>query len=228
MDTLTNDAIIGPSGGNRHADGTGLRQIEADHRIANSLQIAAAVLMQERRRIADVDAAKAALDATAARLIAIGRLHRTLAQVSTQADVDLASILAPLRAELADCIGTTLRIDVGGVSLPASVAAQIGVVVSEMATNAAKHAQGNGTAPVLTVEADTNGLGEVRLRLYDDGPGFPEGFSLDAGSGIGLAVIVSTIKRIGGYVYVMPRFGPYAGTGAGIEVVLPPQGPRYR
>ena len=200
-----------------------LHQVETDHRIANGLQIAAALLMRERRGIVDVGSAKAALEAASARLASIARLHRTLSTAHGDDEVDLGSYLTALRDEVADCVGTQIRIDARDVMLPASAAAKIGVVVSEMATNAAKHAPNPVRAPLLTVEADTNGLGEVRLRLYDDGDGFPEGFDLEEDGGVGMVVVRETIERLGGYVYVMPRFGPYLLVGAGLEIVLPPR-----
>lgn len=197
-----------------------LRQVETDHRIANSLQIAVAILMQECRQITDAKAAEA-LKAAAARLVSIARLHRTLCQAPPQNDVDLEHFLAPLGVEISSSIGARIDIHSENVILPGVVAAQLGTIVSEMAANAVKHATREGGAPVLTVEGDTNGLGEVRLRVYDDGPGFPEGFSLKDAPGIGMAIISTTVQRLGGYVYAMPRFGAYCNTGAGLEIILP-------
>ena len=222
MDTLTNTPMIDAPLRARPVVPSNLRQMEADHRIADNLQIAASTLMRERRQIDSVAAAKAAMEAMAARLVSISRLHRILSQIDSEGEVALGTYLATLRDGLAECIGTRLELDVGAVELPALVAAQIGVVVSEMATNSAKHARRDGADPILTVVADTNGLGEVRLRLHDDGPGFPDGFTLDHDCGIGMTIVTSTIERLGGYVYLMPRFGPYHGIGAGLEIVLPP------
>lgn len=205
------------------ADEAALRQIENNHRIANSLQVAAAILMRERRSITDAADAKAVLAATASRLMAIGRLHRTLCRATPTEDVDLGDFLMALRDDIADSMGTTLSIDASDVALPAATAVQIGIVVSEMAINAIKHARRDGRPVSLTVEGDRNGLGEVRLRIHDNGSGFPDGFDLDRDGGIGMTVIKTTIERLGGYIYTMPRFGPYLLIGAGLEIVLPPK-----
>ena len=202
---------------------TGLHQIEADHRVANSLRIAAAVLTQEQRRIVDLGQAKATL-AAAARLSAIVRLHRTLCATASREEVDLGVFLTALRDDIGDSVGVTPASDADRVALPAAAAVQVGIVVNEMAINAVKHAARDRRPPVLTVEANRNGLGEVRLRLHDDGPGFPEEFKLGRDRGIGLTVMTATVERPGEYVYATPRFDLYLAAGVGLEIVLAPQG----
>ena len=224
MDTLIANAHA-QSFGSHDPDPVDLRQIESDHRLANGLSIAAAILTRQRRQVTDLGEAKAAMATAAARLVAMARLHRTLCRTRSAEDVDLGDFLTSLCDDLADVPGIELRIDSDRVNLPARAAAQVGIVVSEMAVNAVKHSSDDGGCPVLTVEADVNGLGETRLRIHDDGPGFPDGFDFEQG-GVGMAVIRSTVEGLGGYVYLMPRFGAYLQKGAGLEIVLPPCGPR--
>src|SRR5690242_16080664 len=72
------------------------RQIqELNHRIANSLQLAADMLVFEQLRSRD-PLASAALEASRARLVAVGELHRYLYDHGSRASVELSPFLAGL------------------------------------------------------------------------------------------------------------------------------------
>ena len=68
---------------------------ELNHRIANSLQLAADMLIFEQLRSRD-PAARAALEASRARLIAVGQLHRNLHDQGARARVGLRVFLVNL------------------------------------------------------------------------------------------------------------------------------------
>lgn len=73
------------------------RRKEADHRIANGIQFAAALLRQESRRITSVAAARGALIQAANRLSAIARMHRRfrLPPIIQLAECDFAMCAVP-------------------------------------------------------------------------------------------------------------------------------------
>src|SRR6202000_1270167 len=68
---------------------------ELDHRLANSLQLAADFLIFEHMRVSDPEA-RAALIATAERLSAVGQMHRFLASHNRASGVDLDAFLNEL------------------------------------------------------------------------------------------------------------------------------------
>ena len=163
--------------------------VEADHRIANSFQIAAAILNREERGITDVAQAKLALQQAAARLLATARIHRTLCQSPHQGPIVMGELLEALRIDVRDSIGIPVEVQADGVTVPFHVAIDLGLIVSEMAINTAKHGVRDGRTPTLTVDVDKNGLGNIRLRIDDDGPGLPEGFDLGRSWGLGITII---------------------------------------
>lgn len=193
--------------------------VEADHRIANSFQIAAAILNREERSITDVSQAKVALRQAAARLLATARIHRTLCHSPQQDPIVMSDLLGALRIDVRDSIGIPVEVQADGVTVPFHVAMDLGLIVSEMAINTAKHGVRDGRTPTLTVDADKNGLGNIRLRIHDDGPGLPEGFDLGRSWGLGITIIESTVRRLGGTITVMPVSDGISG--AGFEIVLP-------
>lgn len=196
-----------------------MRQREANHRIANSFQIAASVLTREERSIVDIAQAKAALRQASARLRATARIHRTLCQSPQQGPVAMSEFLEALAKDLSESLNVTLEVEADGVVLPFDIAMDVGLIFTEMAINTAKHGVCDGHTPSLIIDADTNGFGNVRLRICDHGPGLPADFDLARSCGLGMSIVVSTGERLEGSLCVMPMTGSFPG--AGFEIILP-------
>lgn len=207
----------------QRSDAAFKRQIGTDDRIGEALQIAAARLGQQTPDLTDLVHARIGLERAAARIAAIARLHRTLCRPQPRHAVELAAYLDPFRSQLAKSIGVRLDLQMQGVTLPGPVAARIGIVICEMATEAVRHPPPDATEVVLTIEAVTTGPGDVRLRLYEEGPGYLERSGPDA-AGTAPSGIASTIAEIGGHARVVLPFGAGATLGAWLEIVLPAGG----
>ena len=104
---------------------------------------------------------------------------------------------------------------IGDFSLPVSVAQNLGLILNERATNAAKHAfEGRTGGRVRVVAA----LGSERLELSfeDDGAGMPEG---SGGAGFGLSLVDNLARQLGGGMRIV------RGRGTRIEIDLPAPAP---
>ena len=113
---------------------------EADHRIKNSLSIVASMLMLQRVRIGDVEAA-AALDDAVARIMAVADIHRAL-QISQRPGMvrialtlrELCNQIGQMRSEL------DLRCTADDeIQMEARKAIPLSLVVSELLLNAVKY-----------------------------------------------------------------------------------------
>jgi len=157
----------------RRAELEGAMLAEGHHRVKNSLQVVADLLLLGRPD----DDGGAAFDQAAARIRSIAAVHDALAARSggrVPADVLLRAV-----ADAADPDATTL--DVAPVELPFQRAQHLGVVVNELLTNAHRH----GAAPVavrLRTEDD-----EAVLEVRDGGPG--PSASAWASPGLGLRLV---------------------------------------
>jgi len=192
------------------------RQMEADHRIANSIQFAASMLRHESRRATSVQAAQAALTDAAARLNAVARLHRQMAKTASGGDVSLAAFLGPFCKDIAQSVGAVIEVRAPGVTLGADVAGQICIIVNELAMNAVKHGRPvNGAAVTLTLEAVKSGRGQLTILLRDNGCGLAEDFSLKRSTGLGMVIVTSTVEKLSGSIRTL------RGDGAAFEIILP-------
>lgn len=166
----------------------GLLVQEANHRVQNSLQLVAAMLrVHARAAQAEV---RSELEVAAGRLTAISAVHRQLSLPEGAQEVRLDAYLEQLCAELARSWGDAwtehLAIDACSVSLAADNAISLGLVVTELLTNAVKYAYRGAPGPI-GVHARVHGAW-LHVTISDRGCGM---HSDVAGTGLG-----STLNRL--------------------------------
>lgn len=138
---------------------------EAHHRVKNSLQTVADLLLLGRP---DGPAGRA-FDETATRIRSIAAVHRLLADARGSV-VDAGAILAAV----AGVFPNAIEITADRVELNTDRAQQLGIVTNELVENAIRH----GAEPI-TIQLIAGP--PVRLRVYDRGPGMngaPRGLGL--------------------------------------------------
>ncbi len=183
-----------------------LDQDELNHRVANSIQRTAALIRAQRQGVDSEDARLALLSAEM-RLEGIARMHRCLCDRTDGGDVALQVFLAQLGANLVSALGVDVKIACDPVTVPGETAAQVAVVVSELALNAIKHAYGDRDGGQVTVECRQDG-GTLRMRVSDHGTGFPAGFRIDAPSnGVGMRIVADAAGKLGATVQALTDDG---------------------
>jgi two-component sensor histidine kinase len=138
------------------------------------------------------------LKLAASRVAAIGRVHH---QLDIAAAASQAGCLAYLKS-LCEGIGQSLvgdtaipRLQVEGeeADLPADKLLPVGLIVNELVTNAAKH--GHGSSIMVRFQTAPHGY---TITVADDGEGLPEDFDLGKTHGLGMRIVDSLVKEIGG------------------------------
>lgn len=154
---------------------------EVEHRVKNSLQMIASLVLLKARRLQNPEARKA-LQEIAERVSALSAAHRLLYAAGDVSRFDLKEFTAELAEELVMALPSgqvDLNLDIQPLGVPASKAAPLALLLNEVIGNAVKHAFPNGRQGRLTIEigrAD-NGL---KVAVEDDGVGLdhsppPEG-----------------------------------------------------
>ena len=162
---------------------------ELQHRVANSLQIIASVLMHSARNMPPSEARGHLLDAQG-RVMSVAALQRQLA-ASDVSEVKLQTYFTELCASISasmihDHKKLTLTVDADESSATADVSVSLGLIVTELVINALKHAFPGDRAGAIVVGYKSD-RSDWRLSVSDDGVGMAEGFAaLKAGLGTGI------------------------------------------
>jgi two-component sensor histidine kinase len=145
---------------------------EVDHRTKNNFQIAAALLLTQANSQQD-DTLGEELRHAATRLMSIAEVHASLALSSADlSTVLLHHYLRALCDRVRDAmlpVTVDLEFKADPVELPARVAVNVGLIVNECLTNAAKHAFPNHTGTLRITETANDK--DVVIVIEDDGPG---------------------------------------------------------
>jgi two-component sensor histidine kinase len=175
------------------------RQIqELNHRVANSLQLAADMLTFEQLRARD-PLASAALEASRARLVAVGELHRYLYDHAERPSVDLKPFLTGLCQAVSETTGLACVADVEAIVVTGDMAQQLAIAINEFAINAAKHAYAGRPGGRLEVKARREAA-ELVLTVADAGKGLDEG--LGTGGGLGMSIVAAIVRDLRGTMSV--------------------------
>ncbi|WP_448661637.1 sensor histidine kinase [Sphingomonas sp. CJ20] len=174
---------------------------EINHRIANSLQLLSALVSVEARGLAD-PAARAALDMTRRRIGAIASVHRQLYQTEGGDRVNLATYLEELAGDLEDGYadragGRRICVDAAPIHVAPEQATAIGILVSELVTNACKYAYAPGTPGDIALRLCAIGPAGYRLEVEDRGCGLHGG--TPQGTGLGSRLIDLMVARLRGF-----------------------------
>ncbi len=170
-----------------------LQNRELDHRTANSLQLAIDFLLFSQAGVSD-PAARAALGDAAARLAAVGQLHRFLSGHDPAADLDFPAFLTQLSGFIAGSTGLRCTTETDPISLSGEVAQQLGIVINELAMNAAKHAYRAGDPGPLRIDArETDGA--LRLTVADSGCGLRGALGQPA-KGLGMTIVFAILRQL--------------------------------
>ncbi|WP_203069716.1 sensor histidine kinase [Falsiroseomonas ponticola] len=186
---------------------------EMHHRVKNSLQLVQGLLLLQARGAAD-PALAAKLREAAGRIVSIAAVHRRLYEGAPGMAQEVAEHLRALVEDLGHSLGSSGRaIDLSaapGLRLPAGQMAAMGLLVTELVTNALKHGAGR-----IAVRFQPGPAGAV-LEVADEGAGFPPGFDPTQSRGLGMRVALAMARQLRGALAVQP------GPGGCVVVRLPP------
>lgn len=169
---------------------------ELDHRMANSLQLAADLLLFEQVRVKD-PVAREALGEAVARLAAVAQLHRCLCAHDHVSSVDLRPFLSELCGLIGQSTGLACTLDADSLMLEPEVAQQLGIAINELAMNAAKHAYRGERKGALHVEARQIGA-RLRVTVSDQGAGLGADFAIGRTHGLGMDILQAVVRQVHG------------------------------
>jgi two-component sensor histidine kinase len=176
---------------------------EVQHRVANSLQIIASVLMQSARQVQSEEA-RGHLHNAHHRVMSIAALQRQLS-TSSGGNVEVRFYLNQLCQSLgasmiADPTRLSIRVTVDDSSVGPDVSVSIGLIVTELVINALKHAFPDERTGFIAVDYRSSGL-DWTLSVTDNGVGMLTGSEAPK-AGLGTGIVEALAKNLASEIKV--------------------------
>uniref|UniRef100_UPI00300F1B70 sensor histidine kinase n=1 Tax=Pseudomonas putida TaxID=303 RepID=UPI00300F1B70 len=182
---------------------------EIHHRVKNSLHLVNTLLLLQANLTPDTEV-KHQLETAAGRVVTIASVHERLYHSATDEGVKAADYLNALVGDLGKALADRdIVLQADDFLLPPERMAPLGLVLSELVTNALKYGKG-------TVEVSVKHAGDhARLTVKDEGQGFPDTYPKPTGTGLGMRLVRSysgygssavSIERVEGKSCIHVRF----------------------
>jgi two-component sensor histidine kinase len=177
---------------------------ELQHRVANSLQIIASIILMKARTVQSEETRLHLQDAHS-RVMSIAAVQEHLHASAASGPVEITPYLSKLCETLAtsmigDIRPISLKVRGDGGSATSRQAECIGLIVTELVMNALKHAfTSDKSDGRITVEYDAAGT-DWKLSVTDNGIGKPDGVFAQAKTGLGTSIVKALAQQLGAQV----------------------------
>ena len=177
---------------------------EMQHRIANSLQIIASIILMKAKAVQSEETRLHLQDAHS-RVMSIAAVQEHLHASAAGGPVEITPYLSKLCETLAtsmigDSRPISLKVSGDGGSATSRQAECLGLIVTELVVNALKHAfatdRSDGRIEVRYDAAGTN----WKLSVTDNGIGRPDGVFAQAKTGLGTSIVKALAQQLGAQV----------------------------
>jgi two-component sensor histidine kinase len=202
---------------------------EMQHRVANSLQIIAGILLMKARTV-ESDETRSHLQDAHRRVLSVASVQQHLQASRHGERIPMAPYLIQLCGTLgASMIGDNrpieFKVQVEGGEASSNEAVSIGLIVTELVINALKHAfVDEGAAGHIIVSYDVDGT-NWRLTVCDNGAGKPEGQPQKKAAGLGTSIVEALAKQLDARVELSKTL-PHGTTVSIVHGYMPSRLPR--
>ncbi len=175
---------------------------EIHHRVKNNLQVIQALISLQSRRLKDEQAVDMYKESQR-RIRSMALVHERLYQSTNLSRIDFADYARSLvihlfHSLLPDGRTVELAFDLEPVALDVNTAIPCGLILSELVSNALKHAFPEGRSGEVRISLHRGPGAIIRLGVKDDGVGLPPGFDLGLSDSLGMQIVVTLVSQIEG------------------------------
>lgn len=173
---------------------------EIHHRVKNNLQVIVSLLRLQARHLKD-EHARAMFMESQNRVHSISLVHEKLYRAGDLARIDFHDYLLSLTRGLTDGwkgsgVPVDIVIEAAGVQLGVDTAIPCGLIVTELVTNALKHAFENAESGSICVSAAAEPQGWLKLTVRDNGIGLPQNLDIGRSGSLGLELVGSLVRQL--------------------------------
>jgi PAS domain S-box-containing protein len=179
---------------------------EIHHRVKNNLQVIQSLISLQSRQIKDGQALEMYKESQR-RIHSMALIHERLYQSANLSRIEFAEYLRSLVVHLFHSLVPStgrldMKMDLEPVELNVNIAIPCGLIVSELVSNALKHAFPGERSGRVTVSLHRGDNSTVRLGVKDDGIGLPEDFDARLGESLGMQIVMTLVSQIEGHLRI--------------------------
>lgn len=198
---------------------------EIHHRVKNNLQIISSLVDLQAGALEDERIIRVFQDSKS-RIRAMAMIHENLYRSDDLARVDMADYIEALVGHFWGLYGTinaavTPSIRVENISLGIDIAIPIGLILTELFSNALKYAFPNGREGEIHIQLKRNNKDTITLIFKDNGVGFPAGMDVHNPRSLGLQLVNLLVQQISGTI----EYDGSAGASFNITLLYPSNAP---
>jgi two-component sensor histidine kinase len=193
---------------------------EVHHRVKNSLQIVSSIVTLKTIDSKD-PSVRHLTQAVKNRIRVISLVHERLYNVGSGDRIDVgeyAKDIIGLNLEYAEDGPPPVeaRIDAVGVLADGGFCIDVGLILTELLSNAMRHAvlPAGGKIVVAVFEETSGDKKTLILSVEDEGPGFPSGFDPVKDGSLGFRIVRSLLTRRNGRIEILPQQAERSAGGA--------------
>jgi two-component sensor histidine kinase len=171
---------------------------EMQHRVANSLQIIASILLLKARTVSSEEIRLHLHDAHQ-RVMSVATVQQHLQASGLNESIEIGPYLSKLCDSLANSMvgdrSLSIRVQATSGAATSGEAVSLGLIVTELVINALKHAFPSGETGEIAVSYDARGSG-WRLSVADNGPGPEEVSDERPHTGLGTIIVEALARQL--------------------------------
>jgi PAS domain S-box-containing protein len=183
---------------------------EVHHRVKNNLQVISSLLNLQTDSIADHDV-RAVFVETRDRVRSMSLVHEKLYQSNDLTTIDFSGYLETLGSHLLRSYerdtGVNLKLNTNGVSPGIDTVIPCGLIVTELVSNALKHAFPRGMRGEIWINLRQENGCRYILEVGNDGVAFPADVDYKNTNSLGLQLVMMLVKQLNGTITLSRKRG---------------------
>jgi two-component sensor histidine kinase len=173
---------------------------EVNHRVKNSLQVVSSMLHLQANAVGDPGLTER-LNEAASRVNAVGRAYERLAYTADYEKIDLIDYLRQIVADLEPTVAPcTVQFEApGAIQFAADRAILVGLIVTELVSNAGKYAyQDRAGGPIWVQVQPQPHQQSISISVRDEGVGLPSDFDPASSKRLGTRLVNALSQQLKG------------------------------
>jgi PAS domain S-box-containing protein len=179
---------------------------EVYHRVKNNLQVVSSLLGLQSRTVTDPKMVEL-LRESQNRIKSVALVHEKLYQSQELAKIKLSEYVKSLATYLLDAYGAPKRVKLKinvdkNIQLDSEKAMVCGLIISELVSNALKHAFSDQPGGEIRIDLGPAGDHEISLSVQDNGKGLRDGLNIAERTSLGLKLVNALVSQLKGKIEV--------------------------